>query len=171
MFSSTLSCGFGHWFSSTSQWMFSLAKHFGKKIVWHGKYRPDIGLLWWQERLVCVNLPPPCGEKILSWVTVRKGKYGGKYKVGLKPWLHSVSLLGILGPLHWFCYEAPQNYVQWGVAGPHREHRSGPLLTAGLSTSPPCLGQIKACLNQKYEWFSLASSSVTQEKQILITMI
>ncbi len=38
---------------------------------------------------------------------------------------------------------------------------SGPLLTAGLSISPPCLGQGKACLIQKYEWFSSASSSIT----------
>ncbi len=28
-----------------------------------------------------MNLPPPCGEKFFSRVTVRKGEYGGKYKV------------------------------------------------------------------------------------------
>ncbi len=28
-----------------------------------------------------VNLPPPCGEKLFSRVTVWKGGYGGKYKV------------------------------------------------------------------------------------------
>ncbi len=39
--SSTLCCGFGHRFSSTSQWMFSLAKHLGKNLrswriqAWH----------------------------------------------------------------------------------------------------------------------------------------
>ncbi len=69
--------------------MFSLAKIL-ENIFWYGDYRPDIGHcrhhLWpGEEGLVCEepieNLPPPCGEKLLSLDTVRKGEYGGKYKV------------------------------------------------------------------------------------------
>ncbi len=68
---------------------FSLIKHLGKKIIWHGKYRPDFGhcthhLRPGEEGLFVrsiMNLPPPCGEKLFSRVTVRKEEYGGEYKV------------------------------------------------------------------------------------------
>ncbi len=75
-----------------------------------------------------VSRPPPCGEKLLSWVTVRKGEYrvtviqGDKLWMSLKPWLLSVLSLGILGPMHRFFYGAPQNHIQWGVVRP--PHRS-----------------------------------------------
>ncbi len=77
----------------TSFWIFSLVKHLGKKSS--GMANPGLTLvscdviaciIWpGEEGLVCegaiVNLPPPCGETLLSQVKVRKGEYGGKNQV------------------------------------------------------------------------------------------
>ncbi len=46
------------------------------------------------------------------------------------------------------------NICVWGGGGGSSD-MANPGLT--FSSSPPCLGQIKACLIQKYEWFSSAS--------------
>ncbi len=74
--------------------MFSLAKHLGKKssdiantgltlilydVIAHIIYGLEKRDLF--ERVSIVHLPPPCGEKLLRRVTVRKGEYRGKYKV------------------------------------------------------------------------------------------
>ncbi len=41
--------------------------------------------------------------------------------MGLKPWLLSVLSLGILGPLHWFCYGVPsKSHSVWGCRAPQK---------------------------------------------------
>ncbi len=120
--------------------------------------------------LVCEGVycePSTCKwRKILQLGYSKERRVWGKYKVINCGWAWNhdctwLLLLVILGPLHWFCCGAPQNHIQWGGGQAPSEHHSRPLLTAGLSTSPPCHGQVKACLIQKYEWFSSASSSIT----------
>ncbi len=63
--------------------MFSLAKHLGKNLLaWQtGLTLVIAGIIYGLEKSDLfvrgpTDLPPPCGEKLLSRVTVRKGEYG-----------------------------------------------------------------------------------------------
>ncbi len=150
--------------------MFSLVKHLGKYLLawqiqaWHWS-PPVISLqassMAWRRRTCLWGAY--CEPSTSMWRKTPQWGYSQERRVwgwiqadkrwmGLKPWLLSVPSLGILGTLNWFCYRAPQNHIQWGVFGPPAN--------IVLGRSQP-LGSQPACLIQKYEWFSSASSSIT----------
>ncbi len=59
----------------------------------------------------------------------------GDKLIGLKTWLLSAPLQGILGPLHWFSYGAPQNHIQWRWSSPQRTSFWDPLNRWALKLS------------------------------------
>ncbi len=88
--------------------------------------------------------------------------------MSLKPWLLSVPLLGILDPLHWSCYGAPQNHIQWGVVRPPANIVLGPSQPLGSQPLLHVMARLKPDSSKNMNGFHQLPALSPSKKKFIV---